>query len=104
MRGEVFGILMVATTTWSFAPTRTVLVPVGAEENHGLPLPAVTRPSQSVMRTLADSLSATNTETSVVSTRRRIGPASSSGSCIHVPSFGDGAGEHSFHGEECVRV
>ena len=77
-----------ATTTCSFAPTRSVRVPAGSDENHGLPLPAVTRPSHSVTRTVAASVSATHTDTSVGSTRRRIGPARISGSVMRVLPFG----------------
>src|SRR5215204_4488786 len=63
---------------WRRAPTRSVALP-GSELRKTLPAPAVTRPSHSLMVTVAGSRSATHTETRVGSTLRNIGPHSRSG-------------------------
>ncbi len=78
-RGDVGRILMSGTAMWSLSPTRSVGGPGGSVLLRTLPLPAVTRPSQIFSVTVAGSLSATQTDASVGSTRRTIGPASSRG-------------------------
>ncbi len=73
-------IRAVTTARCSLAPSRTV--EAASPVTNGLGWPAVVIPSHTDSVTSAGSLSASHTVTRFDSTRRRIGPASSSGRAI----------------------
>src|SRR4026208_2338606 len=76
---------MSGTAMWSLSPTRRVCCPGGSVLLRTLPLPAVTRPSQILSVTVAGSLSATQTDARVGSTRRTTGPARARGRAERAP-------------------
>src|SRR5262245_36328242 len=72
-----------ATVTCRLSAMRNVFV--GGLLRNSSPEPPLVRPSHSVMVTVAGRLSAIHTDTSLGSTRRRIGPARTKGSDTKVP-------------------
>src|SRR5262245_40013253 len=72
-----------ATVTCRLSAMRNVFV--GGLLRNSSPEPPLVRPSHSVMVTVAGRLSATHTDTSLGSTRRRIGPARTKGSDTKSP-------------------
>ena len=72
-----------ATATCRLSATRNVCV--GGLLRKSSPAPALVRPSHNVMVTVAGRLRAIQTDTSLGSTRRRMGPARTNGSDTKVP-------------------